>query len=216
MVLNAIGGLCNRLRAILSRWHPGIQVIWTRTWDIHNEHFLEVFEPLRGVEFIDHPGHFDEESFNAIENPEPWHERYAWLIPKRLDEIRELQSRLGPYSAMHIRRTDHVALAQMLGDYTHDSQFIEWGRKYDGPMYLATDNQETRSIMQAEFGDRLVMHGEVRPSHATLHQSDRYTTLGDAVFDLFMCAGATNFMGSANSTFSEAAAILNKLRDRAF
>ncbi|HEY1696531.1 MAG TPA: hypothetical protein VGG39_30425 [Polyangiaceae bacterium] len=78
---NAVGGLANRLRAIFSRYEPGMRVVWTRTWDIAFAHFLEVFEPIDGLTFVDHPGGRLDDSFAPAAPGDDWHRHYALLRP---------------------------------------------------------------------------------------------------------------------------------------
>jgi hypothetical protein len=52
----------------------------------------------------------------------------------------------------------------------------------------------------------------MRPSRAEAHEAQRYNALADAVVDLYVCAGAREFMGSAHSSFSELVGHLRELR----
>jgi GDP-fucose protein O-fucosyltransferase len=214
VTFNALGGLANRLRAIFSRYEPGIRVVWTRTWDIANAHFLEVFEPVPGIEFVD--GGASEESWHAAVNYNDWHRHYALLRPTAAlrDRISGLQEAMGEYDAIHVRRTDHVKLAHMQGKYTTDEEFIAWivERDSDASVFLATCNAETRQIFKRALGPSLFWQGDMQPSTATQHESRRYNSLADSVVDLFLCAGARSFMGSAHSSFSELVTHLRELR----
>lgn len=212
MIFAPVGGLANRLRAIFSRYEPPMRVLWSRTWDIANAHFLEVFEPIPGVEFVE-VGE-NEESCHAAINYEPWHEHYRLLRPTEAlrDRVAGLQEAIGPYDAIHVRRTDHVKLAHMQGRYTTDDEFIAWaaGRESDASVFLATCNAETRQIMQRALGPCVVWQGEMQASTAEQHEARWYNTLADAVVDLWMCRGARHFMGSAHSSFTE---LVTHLRD---
>jgi hypothetical protein len=216
VTFNALGGLANRLRAIFSRYSPdiGMKVAWTRTWDIAGAHFLEVFEPVPGIEFIEHPGREIEGSWGAAENPDDWHRHYALLRPRlalqqRIDLLRR---NLGDYVAIHARRTDHVRLAAREGSFTTDEAFLAWVKGQDaGKVFLATDNWETRARMATSLPGRVMWQGSMTQSHATQHESRRYNSLGDAVVDLFTCVGARAFMGSAHSSFSELIVALREL-----
>jgi hypothetical protein len=205
VTFNAIGGLANRLRGIFSRYSPGMKVVWTRTWDIAGAHFLDVFEPVDGIEFIGHPGGHVDESCGASDSPENWHRHYALLQPIEplRQRIEQACEKLGDYVAMHVRRTDHVKLAIVLGRYTKDEEFIAWAQTRPGKVFIATDNLETRWIMIRALPERFACQGNMVRSAATQHYSRRYNSLGDAVVDLFVCARAREFMGSAHSSFSE-------------
>jgi hypothetical protein len=98
-----------------------------------------------------------------------------------------------------------VKLAQMLGRFTTDGEFIAWAHEQLGPVFLATCNAETRQVFRAALGQRLFWQGAMKPSTATQHESRRYNALADAVVDLFVCVGARAFMGSAHSSFSDLA-----------
>jgi hypothetical protein len=214
MIFSPVGGLANRLRAIFSRYAPPMRVHWTRTWDIASGHFLEVFEPVPGIDFVE--GDAAEESCHAAINYDNWHEHYRLLRPTEAlrDRVSGLQEAIGPYDAMHIRRTDHVKLAHMQGKYTTDEQFVSWaaGHESDASVFLATCNAETRQIMQRALGPCVVWQGEMQASTAEQHEARRYNSLADAVVDLWMCLGARDFMGSAHSSFSELVTHLRELR----
>jgi hypothetical protein len=218
VTFNALGGLANRLRAIFSRYAPevGMKVVWTRPWDIAGAHFLEVFEPVPGIEFIEHPGGDVEGSWGAAINPDDWHRHYALLRPRPAlqEKIDRLRRNLGEYVAIHARRTDHVRLAHREGSFTTDEAFLEWVTGHDGRVFLATDNWETRTRMAAALPGRVMWQGPMMQSHATQHESRRYNSLGDAVVDLFTCVGARAFMGSAHSSFSELIVALRELQAR--
>jgi hypothetical protein len=205
VTFSALGGLANRLRAIFSRYEPGMQVVWTRTWDIAMGHFLEVFEPVPGLEFVEPAGrHIDSESWHAAINYENWHKHYKLLRPTTAlrERIMGLQDAMGPYVAMHVRRTDHVRLAHAQGRYTTDAEFVEWAKARVSPVFVATDNVETREVMQRAL-PAVIWQGAMQPSTALQHESRRYNSLADAVVDMWLCVRADEFMGSAHSSFSE-------------
>jgi hypothetical protein len=214
ITFSALGGLANRLRAIFSRYAPPMRVVWTQTWDIAQAHFLEVFEPVPGIEFVDGPA--DEESWHAALNYTDWHQNYRMLRPVSalLERIDAMRLSMPPeYDAIHVRRTDHVKLAQGAGQYTTDDDFVRWCVPDSSRgIFLATCNAETRSIMRGSIGERVQWQGALDPSFATQHESRRYGTLADAVVDLFVCVHARQFMGSAHSSFSELVTHLRELR----
>jgi hypothetical protein len=136
-----------------------------------------------------------------------WHQHYRLLRPTAAlrERIAGLQDALGEYDAMHVRRTDHVRLAHMQGRYTTDAEFLQWAAERSPPLpiFLATDNGETRGIMQRSLGHRVTWQGSMMPSSAEQHEARRYNSLSDAVVDLFVCVGARDYMLSAHSSFSE-------------
>jgi hypothetical protein len=223
VTFNALGGLANRLRAIFSRYRPGLmqpsmQVVWTRTWDIAMAHFLEVFEPVPGIEFVPDGTPCDEESWHAAINYDDWHQHYRLLRPTAAlrERVHGLQDAIGPYIAIHVRRTDHVRLAHTQGKYTEDGEFVQWAHEMciatpSEPCFLATCNAETRQIMARHIGPRIFWQGTLQPSTVYQHESRRYGTLADAVVDLFMCVGAREFMGTPHSSFSQLVEHLREL-----
>jgi hypothetical protein len=217
VILHAIGGLCNRLQAILSfrAVHGEVQVLWRRDPPVSNAHFLEVFVPIPGVEFVSCNA-FDVEAFHVHKQaPEDWIRQYARLkpLPRLLDEIYEYGSAMHRcYAAMHIRRTDHTPLViRDKQPVTSDIEFIRWAERQEIPVYLATDNGQTQRRMQEAIPD-VVFRALPGSSMAAIHDTHRNGTLSDAVVDLFVCAGAERFKGTHYSSFSETIERMRALR----
>lgn len=210
MIFGAIGGLANRLRGIFSRFEPPMQVVWERYWNASDGHFLDVFEPVAGLEFVEGPP--TEESTGAVGTDDAWHRHYRLLRPTAAlrERIAGIADALGPYDAMHVRRTDHTTHCRHQGlRPTSDDEFIRWARPRTGPIFLATDNTETRATMLGALGPQLVYQGPMDPPTI---ESRRNNSLADAVVDLYVCANAEAFMGSAHSSFSELIAHLREVR----
>jgi len=207
MRVQVYGGLCNRLRAVLSRLTPdGLTVVWEPNDEIAHGRFLDVFEPLPGVRFdeVAHPT-----DFKTLEPANgDWWPALARLKP--VVDVRERIERAqgllgGPYDAMHMRRTDHIDYARSTGGFTGDEDFRHFAASTDRPVYLATDNGRTQRRMLDWIGPRLhvpsLIDSEVE--HDAGGCGRRFTTLADAVVDLYVCAGAVDFMGSGASSFTD-------------
>ncbi len=147
--LLALGGLANKLRAILSyrAVYGTIDVVWLADEYVSHAHFLDVFEPIHGVEFV--AGGWQKEDFAPHpDRPAGWEASYRFLVPKpqvqqRIDELRE---ELKDYVAVHIRRTDHVPNMNSLGlETTPDEAFRRFVAHWPShAVFVATDNGETQ------------------------------------------------------------------------
>lgn len=180
-----------------------MQVQWDAYWATANGRFLDVFEPIEGLEFVESGA--TEKVWWAADGPDTWHRHYKLLRPtaalrERISGIREA---IGPYDAMHVRRTDHVLHSQQYGGITPDSHFLTWARQRSSPVFLATDNAETRRVMLDGIGSRLIYQGPMSDSYAYRHESQRFNSIADAVVDLFVCVAAEDFIGSAFSSFTD-------------
>ena len=206
MIVHCYGGLANRLRVILSyrARFKDIRVVWLEDEEIAGSSFLDVFHPLERVTFVP-PG---EVELSAIERtlspcpdaPDGWQSGYAELTPLAATELGLLQARR-PYSAVHVRRTDHVSLAKQCGTYTDDDAFRSWLKAAPSPIYVATDN----AASQSDFLDYIIRTlGKDAIASDMIEASDhqRQTSLAQSVTDLFACAGSAQFMGSGESSFT--------------
>lgn len=210
--INVVGGLCNRLRALLSaRARYGeIDVIWEENDVIAFGHFLDVFEPLDGVRFVD--GGWDVEAWAPCPDAPPgWEEWFGRLRPTAA-----VAERIGwgrPYAAVHIRRTDHLPNMSQLGHAVEPlDTFISWASRFP-LLYVATDNGETQKLVHsAREGRTFVATWLDGVEDQSLTDHRRNGTLADAVVDLYMCVAATDFMGSRNSSFSDTITTIRRLR----
>jgi len=204
VIVSAIGGLCNRLRVVLSYRAVGVsQFVWGRDAEICGGYFLDVFEPLAGVEWLDEGASVT--TFDPCRDaPSGWERAYQELV------LRDgMPSLARPYSAVHIRRTDHVGLAKSMGRYTSDDDFRGWLKVAPGPIYIATDNRHTQLVFRdyvRTLGKWSLFYNEIPAS-----EEQRHTTFRHAAVDLFACAGAEHFMGSGESSFSNTARMLHAM-----
>lgn len=215
--LHVVGGLANRLRAVLSHraLHGGkLSVVWQPDEYVSHARFLDVFGPLEGVEFVNGP--WDLEDYAPAKGaPEGWERAYSELRPvadvqKKIDAIRDFFR--GGYLACHARKTDHIP--NRGGQVENDETFWSWASRWPRlDLYLATDNGETQRRFLAcgravRIGCQL---GGKELQDIVDHR--RNGTLADAVVDLYTCAGATHFLGSRGSSFSDAIVTLRSLRN---
>ena len=212
--LHAVGGLCNRLRAILSyrAVHRKLVVVWEPDQYVSHGRFEDVFEPLEGVTFVD-SAWFMKEDFAPHPNaPRGWETAYGELLPVGGGWR---HSGWRPYCAIHVRRTDHVPDVDTHGGrMTPIGAFLEWAFQWPGlPVWCAVDNGETRATLERALGSRF-RAGE-DPGGAEFQQLTdhrRNGSLQSAVTDMFQCAVAAHFMGSHASSFTDTIEILRRLR----
>lgn len=220
MILRPVGGLGNRLRAMLSRLEPGLVVQWSIDWECAFGKWEDAFEPIDGVAIVNVVRKPDD-SFDEprdLETCDPVHSthfgrNYRQLVPV-LDvamRIHEL-CRNGAFDAMHIRRTDHEHVIPF-GTQTWDHEFESFGSLSIRPhMYLATDNAATQAkwLQQKQvFVNRLIETGSEKVASG---DHTRHTSLADSVIDMFVCAEADRFMGTRGSSFTDTIHILRGLR----
>ena len=203
------GGLCNYLRVVFSYWlyckktNQRLVVLWIPT-DECPGFFLDYFQPLEGVTFIEafEPGIFVSYSGNR------WHPDYNpykmfiydGLKPLNYiqNEINEKVDYMGHYIAVHIRRTDHSDLAIVNHSFTQDIDFIDFIKEFPAHnVYIATDNRDTQDDFVARFPLQIKGVPWIEPI-----DSLRQTTFKQAMIDLFVCIKASKFMGSGYSSFS--------------
>lgn len=217
--LRPIGGSFNRIQAILSyrATHGPILAVWEP--DV--PHFLETFEPLKGVEFTLTRDPSDVVDYGIPTNaPEDWRKGYAELRPVApiAERVSAFRATLGDYLAIHVRRTDMTPLAKKIGAcHPTDEEYVAWilqrWERADMPVWVATDNGETQRRYEGWLGPHFrsgcVLGGyEVHTEHDhTIHGN-----ITDAIVDFFMCVGATDWMGQPFGTFSGTIAIMRGLR----
>jgi hypothetical protein len=223
--LHAIGGLCNRLRAILSRRFSSVNdltVVWDVNEYVSGARWDDVFMPMLGVTFEHHDGWtgsgWDVEDFApAKDAPDGWERAYAELRP--VTNIRQriavAMSALGEYSAMHVRRTDHVPNQESLGAHVEPLEdWILWAEKVaQQNVWVATDNGETQQTLSERlrfYGMQASLTWLQGAATQGLEDHRRNGTLADAVVDLYVCAAAKYFKGSQGSSFTDTIEILRR------
>lgn len=214
MIIHAYGGLANRLRVILSYGSAGYRYFrWDRDGEIAHARFDDVFVPLYGINFVDAGVHTLRTCDPLQSAPPDWNQSYR-LLRLRNWRLFHTTRPIEPYGAIHVRRTDHVGYARELRNETPDTEFLSWLSTAPLRIYLATDNGDTQlEYMKAirESGrDCFVYNNIIRHDN----QDDggvRNTSLTHAAVDLFICAGATSFKGTRESSFSDAITMLKEL-----
>ena len=209
------GGLCNYLRVVFS-YHEyaksissTLTVIWIKT-DACPGYFLDYFEPIPTIQFITNHNTIHNTAHNrnnimykGCSVHQQFQPNYTELkIKPYLQNI--IQQKINVlnthYISVHIRRTDHIALAKKNNRYTNDEAFVEFIEKagMHKLIYIATDNKATYDAFKKKYADRIKLE-----YHQTNQNSLRETSLQDAIIDIYMCVHSDTFMGSGWSSFSD-------------
>jgi hypothetical protein len=212
-IIKPSGGLCNYLRVIFSYYkkcqknNQKLHVLWNIT-DECNGYFLDYFKYIEDISFekntqniynIDYTGCVIDKNF------EPEYDKLQ-ILPFLLEKITKLQHTLNnDYISIHIRRTDHIFLAKKRNKFMQLNEFYKFIELFPNKsIYVATDNLETYKTIQNKFPKRVILK---------YHQNNpnllRQTSLEDAIIDLYMCIGSSEFMGTTWSSFSD---LIIKLR----
>jgi hypothetical protein len=201
-VIVPTGGLCNRLRVLLSwlkkaRTEDKQLVVYWPITAFCNGSFIRCFESIPGVHILQRepePGRrLDYTGFEACGPLEITALRPCQALQERIDLIR---ATLGPeYDAVHIRRTDLPVDANYISDSEFEQFIVDAA---DASVYLATDNSTT----QRHFLEKC---SNVRKATTITDRNGslRQTPLDIAVIDLFICAEASYFKGTAGSSFTD-------------
>jgi len=221
IVILPTGGLSNMLRVTFSYYMKALSenkkliVIWIPT-DACPGYFIQFFNIPYKMEII---SVFDEHKISQISSIEyngcfvhpnfNFPSMYNNLSPNTniftqvQNNITLLENR---YIAVHIRRTDHIAMAKSENQFTSDVEFIHFLDTYpDYNIYLATDNRQTQDIFHNKYKHRIKTIKFINP----LQRQLRHTTLEDAIIDIYTCFNATIFKGSGYSSFTD---LINDLR----
>ena len=213
--LQPIGGLCNRLRVLLSykyEYHnKKINVYWIVKPECPG-FFLDYFEPIENVEFFhsipkdvkilkEHITCKGSKPYiNSVNNEEILKCIFSNLVLKQglQDKINKIikDNYNDKYISCHIRRTDHLKAFEK-DNRTCDNDFINFLKKNKGNIYIATDNLDTQKIFYEKFKERI-------PYIKFIEKSDklRQTSIEDSIIDLYICASSNKFMGTYYSSYS--------------
>jgi hypothetical protein len=235
IVLWAVEGLCARLSAVLSYRLVALAegrplfVVWIPDRACEG-HFLEHFAPLDGVTFIDasdtlaisakaqvvkgtidfhdavrHDGGREASCFAALQPVD--------AVARAVEENMQV---LGPSAvSVHIRRTDHFAMACDRVSPTCDADFDRFlcaPEHGEAPIYVATDNAATRERFNSRYAGRVQSSPAVSDSQPAAPDALRQTSLRAAVVDLLTCASCRVFKGSSYSSFSDVISLVRRVR----
>ena len=211
-------GLNNRLRVILSHLYLAnkenkkLQILWSVSDPQCLGQFDQLFEPLPNttIKYItdDNNEQYDFRTY-SINNSDFEKENYYSLLkplPDIQNKINNIKEKLtSDYIACHIRRTDALKYNWYVDSLITDEEYIKFIDQYpsNNKIYIATDCVDTQNKFINIYGDRMI--------YQKIENNDnfRQTSLEDAVIDMFVCAGAKNFMGSNKSSFTDT---INNLR----
>ena len=217
MIVHVYGGLCNRLRVILSyrALHDAIQVVWPADGEIAGARWSDVFAPLDGVEFLD-DGIAEVRTLDPnLFAPAGWQGDYrnVKLLPEQLDVFSRLTV-ARPFGAMHVRRGDHVAFSRGHGTFTPDDEFVSWLQFAPERVYLATDTAKSQRAAEAwimSANRAPIVHSDIASHPEEDVGGRRNTSLAVAALDLFACASASVFKGTRDSSYTDTIELLRKI-----
>jgi hypothetical protein len=137
-----------------------------------------------------------------------WFPKPHPLILEKVNDFK--QAHFGPSTVgIHIRRTDHTLASSRAPDAAY---FEEADRLVDEGyrLFVATDNGKTLRLMEERYGDKLIHY----PKSSALEERwprDKWdlTDLIDDIADIWLLASCEFVIGSAASSYSRVAMLLN-------
>ena len=219
MIIHCYGGLANRLRVLLSYAADGYtQFRWDEDGEIANGAFASAFVPIPGIRFVKGGVHEFRTCDPHPGAPANWRHGYR-LLRLQADAADKIVSArpAAPYGAIHVRRTDHTEYARSLGNETSANEFTAWIRAGATPrcIYLATDNAVSQRLYRSAIEGswrRCFVHDDITEHDRQDEGGVRNTTLAHAAIDMFVCAGASSFKGTRESSFSDTIDMLRDLK----
>jgi hypothetical protein len=208
MFVQPIGGLCNRLRVIVSyllvaRSKKEKLIVFWMPHAACPALFQDLFvaPTATDLEIRDSAvGQRESTTVTCYRHPEAPPEA-EWLptvmevlapLPALQTRIDELLVALGPnFTAVHIRRTDHNS------NYDKDADYVTFDAAGSGKVFAATDNITSMVTLKRGLGDRLIYGGKFAKAGI------RMTAVNDAVVDLWVSARSSRFKGTYYSSFSD-------------
>lgn len=135
---------------------------------------------------------------------------YSMLQPKAhiikiINDINKIYNLNTCYS-IHMRRSDHIALAKLKNKYTDSLEFIDFINESPGKVYLSTDNKVTQNKYLKMYPNKIIFYKNI-----TNINDFRQTSLDHAVVDIYICSKTKNFKQSGFSSFSDFIIILRKI-----
>ena len=220
LVIRPRGGLSNRLRFLFSY----IQILNNKNilhniklivlWKYHIEcpfYFTDCLKkPIPNLEFIkydkDLKHKINDSSYNyANEYNISQNLLNNIVFSPKLNILLEIKNIINilenNYIAVHIRRTDHSKMAQNIGNYTDDNQFINFLNKHKNyNIFLATDCINIQKKFKKLYNKRIKYIKFIKSENMN---GIRTTLFKDAIIDMFTCALSQKFKGSGFSSYSE-------------
>ena len=216
------GGLGNRLRMILSCYKYALsnnkllKVYWKVNNEVSFSKFTDVFKPIKGITFIyeynnEPVDYTSPDNCSVLDKAGEFEYLYRYLQPNDNinGTIQNLINKTGKkYISMHIRRTDHIVMAENHNQYVSDTEYIDFINNYPGyNIYLACDNRATQDKFINLYGNRIIINNRI-----TDNNNLRKTSLEDSVIDIFMCVYSQFFKSAGYSSFSDTIKILREVK----
>ena len=236
-------GLANRLRSLAAFMIVTEKLYNTSNviaqWQIVeacNGHFLEVFQPLDDVLFVNkwqRPrftegalATFDSvhtfsrilDSYNLLKFRYLEQEKYKLFKPTDylLDEVHRFVLTYGICHCVgvHIRHTDLDRNSYARADHSSDNPFFEFIDSFSSTqcVYLMTDNALTQKKFRGRYGSRLYTYTTIKNSTTPQHQlsnNHRFTSFFHTLVDVLISAFTYEFKGSRLSSLSAAVRLFN-------
>ena len=227
IVIKPNGGLCNRLRFILSfirklidenKFHKYKLII---IWKLNNycTGYIDCFfQNIKNVEFVSK--YHQKPDLSSSDIVEKYiNINYLEKIPLFLKtrffyKIRKIimKKLKNNYISIHIRRTDLQKILEnnenVKNKIVSDEEYIEFINKFkkEKYIYLATDNLETQKKFQKLYKDRLIVFKNISEK-----KDIRKTDIKHSIIDLFICGCSKKFKGSYYSSYTSFIYLLKNL-----
>lgn len=219
-------GLCNKLRACFSglRYARANNLKFNVHWPVHPTecpaHFLDLFKPVKGINFVGEDAEFDLKRANKWIGDGGYQlnhkyqpvgiEYFTELQPKDsiMKDVHQIISSRKSYVSVHLRHgLRYVKMAKLFEQYTTPEEYIK--KIPSGcDVYLATDTQDIQQLFVDHFGDRLFYNKDI--SRKSTRIRDDKQSIHDAVVDMYVCIKSNDFFGSNMSSFTE---IIQNIRE---
>ena len=206
LIVQPKGGLGNRLRVIFSYFIICLQnnkklIINWKNDKYCSQHFLDVFLPIKEIYFSNEKPQIVTSRKIKVNN-ELYKKSLKLLIPKNISELKEKIKEWEEYSAIHIRRTDHIQLAKKNNKFV-DLQYFENFIKNKQKCFLATDCEKTQKYLIKKY-PQIIVWENIKSNNKL-----RQTTLKNSISDMWCCIHAKQFLGTPFSSFSDLIYLLN-------
>ena len=208
------GGLCNRLRFILSYLkeliekneleNTKIYIVWVVN-QACNGKLVNYIQPIQNVYFIKKTENLNIDIFSSSIVKSQINKNFLQNLPLKLNDsiykkIKNMIIQLeNNYISLHIRKTDleYYMIKNRNQKIMYDD-FIKYIKENKGKkVYLATDNEETQTKFKKMFKHRLYVFKNIESSNQL-----RQTNLEHTIIDLFVCGLSNKFMGTTKSSYS--------------